>query len=198
MKISRLSIHLFVFILALFFYLSSCNFIIILPPPTEDWEKVEEFKVEPGTSPSELIHQFIDTTVNNTFHNYVIVTYDPGCPATYHNITFTNKLYFDTRQQFYWMAVTAEDTLYENKIRKKLGYTTNFMYKYPTYYKIKCLKSSLRNLYHNNNIPDSDLTPMTFIITSDTIRRITRGAISNEDRYLEHKNFLDSLSEIHK
>jgi hypothetical protein len=195
MKISRLSIHLFVFILALFFFLSSCNFIIILPPPTEEWEKVEEYKVEPGINPSQLIQKFVDSTVYNSHQNYVVVTYDPGCPATYHNITFTNKLYFDTRQQFNWLAVTAEDTLYENKVRKKLGYSASFRYQYPVFYKVKGLKSSLRNLYHNNNIPDSDLTPMTFFIASDTIRRITRGAINNEERYLEHKNFLDSLSQ---
>lgn len=193
MKILKFNFLLFISCLSVLFLMNSCNFIIILPPPTADWEKVEEFKVESGISPSDLIHRFIDTTVNNIYHNYVIVAYDPGCPATYHNITFTNKLYNDTRQQFDWMAVTAEDTLYENKVRKKLGYSEEFCYQYPAYYNINGLKSSLRNLYHNNNIPDTDLTPMTFIITSDTIRRITRGAINNEERYLEHKNFLDSL-----
>ncbi len=197
MKMTRRNILLFISCFTTFFYMSSCNFIIILPPPTADWEKVEEYKVEPGISPSELIQKFVDSTVHNSHQNYVIVTYDPGCPATYHNITFTNKLYDDTHEHFEWLAVTAEDTMYENKVRKKLDCPAHFRYKYPAYYKIKGLKSSFRNLYHNNNIPDSDLTPMTFIIASDTIRRITRGAINNEERYLEHKNFLDSLSHIY-
>lgn len=194
MKISRFNFLLFISLLATFFYMSSCNLILFLPAPKEVNEK--DYIVHQGTKPSDLISKFIDTTVFNKHHNYIIVTFDPGCGATYSQIKFTNKLYDETRQNYEWLAVTNEDLLLENKVRKFYKYPDDFRYSYTTYYSIHGLKPSLRNLYHNNNIPDSDLTPMTFIITSDTIRRITRGAINNEERYLEHKNFLDSLSQI--
>jgi hypothetical protein len=177
---------------------SGCQLILILPPGIV--ENVEDFKVEPGTKPSELIQTFIDSTVNNTYQNYVVVTYDHGCGggAAYTQIIFTNKLYKETHPYFQWIAVTTDDVSIENKVRKHMEYTDKFRYKYPTYYNVIGLKSSLRNLYHNNNVPDGNIIPMTFFIASDTIRRITRGAINTEEQYLEHKNFLDSLSQIHR
>jgi hypothetical protein len=67
------------------------------------------------------------------------------------------------------------------------------VYNYPVFYNINGLRSSLRNLYYNNNIPDEDISTLTFIIQNDTIKKITRGIIYTEEKYLEHKLFLESL-----
>ena len=76
-----------------------------------------------------------------------------------------------------------------------MGYPDNYLkYNYPVFYSVNGLRSSMRNLYYNNEIPDKDISTLTFIIVNDTIKRITRGIIYTEEKYLEHKHLLDTLS----
>ncbi len=174
--------------------LSSCGIIIIAKGLSE---KVKEHKVEPDTKPSELIDKFIVTSIPNERKNYCLTFYDIYCGYSYQQISFCNKLYEETNNDYEWIAITMYDTITEKHVMQKLGYSNDHGYNYTSYYNVNGLKSSLRNLYHNNEIPDDDIDPMTIIIWNDTIKKIIRGAINTELKHKEHKNFLDSLSRIY-
>jgi len=174
-------------------FLSNCGIIIIT---TGQLEKVEEHKVVPGTKPSVLIDKFVGTSILNEKKNYCLTFFDIYCGFCYQQINFCNKLYEETNNNYEWIAITIYDTIAEEKYRQQRGFSNDLRYKYPSYYNVNGLKSSLRNLYYNNEIPYEDIVPMTIIVVNDTIKKITRGAINTELKYTEYKNFLDSLSRI--
>lgn len=176
-------------------FLSQCGFITILPPA--QWENADDFKVSYDTKPSELLKKFIgNKNVTNVNQNYCITFFDIYCGQSQSHFNICNSLYEETQENYQWFAITVYDSISYNKVRKKLGISEDSLkYKYPTFYSIIGLRSSMRNLFYNNNIPDEDISTLTFIIYNDTISRITRGIINTEEKYLEHKNLLDSLSQ---
>ena len=178
-------------VLITFALLSSCGFIIIVDG---QWEDPNKFKVPLDTKPSELIHTYLNNYEQNKLNNYCISFYDIYCAACYSQVSFCNRLFEETKDNYNWLAITIYDSIEENKFRKKRGYKDDYLrYRYPTYYKINGLKSSLRNLYYNNKITEEDFVPMTFFITDDTIRYITDGSINSKEKYDKHKRILDSL-----
>jgi len=177
--------------------LSNCGIIIITPPA--QWEKVDDFKVSPNTRPSELIKKYLGKNLVNDRNNYCITFFDIYCTPCYTQINYCNQLYEETKENFDWFSVTIYDSVAESKFRKKLEYPDDYLrYNFPTFYNINGLKSSLRNLYYNNMITKSDYVPMTIIIANDTIKFINDGAINSQEKYIAHKSFLDSLSQIYK
>ena len=175
-------------------FLSSCGLIIIV---TGQSEEVDKFKVDLSSKPSELIYKFTNETSYKFKKNYFITYFDIYCDFSYQQIYACNKLYNETNEHFEWVAITIYDTTEEAKYRKQKKFNDDFRYQYKTYYNINGLKSSLRNLYYQNEIPDTDIVPMSFIIVNDTIVRIIRGAINTEFKYEEQKNFLDSIITKH-
>lgn len=174
--------------------LSQCGFITILPPA--QWENVDDFKVSSDTKPSELIKIYLGEIYLNPKNNYCITFFDIYCSPCYTQVNYINQLFNETGVLYNWYAVTIYDSIAEIKFREKLGYSDNYLrYLFPVFYEINGFKSSLRNLFYKNSIPIKDYVPMTFIIVNDTIRYINRGAINTEEKYLEHKNLLDSLSQ---
>ena len=173
--------------------ISGCGLITILPPA--QWEKVDDFKVSSDSKPSEMIKSYLGEKYINENNNYCITFFDIYCPPCYKQINYCNQLNNETKDLYSWYAVTIYDSIAENKYRKKLGYSENSLrYLFPVFYEINGLKSSLRNLYYKNSISVNDHVPMTIVIVKDTIRYINDGSINSEDRYVEHKYLLDSLS----
>jgi hypothetical protein len=181
-------------VLIIFALLSSCGFIVIIDSNSQ-WEKPDDFKVSPDIKPSELIHTYLNNYEQNKLNNYCISFYDIYCGASYYQVSYCNGLYEETKDNYNWIAVTIYDSIEENEVRKKLNYKDDYLrYRYPTYYEINGLKSSLRNLYYNNRITKEDIVPMNFFITDDTIRFITEGSINSKEKYDKHKRILDSLA----
>lgn len=175
----------------------NCGFIIISPPG--QWEKADKFKVKPGTTPSELMKKFLGDNAVKERNNYCIVFFDIYCGQTAAHYFYCNRLHKKTKDSFDWLAVTMYDAADDNKWRKKLNIADDSLrYNFPTYYSINGLRSSMRNVYHNNVIPDNDISSMVFIVVNDSIKHHSRGGLHTREKYSEHKNVLDSLSQINK
>ena len=176
------------------FIVYSCGFIIITPPA--QWERTENFKVSSSIKPSDLIKEYLGESFIHEKNNYCLTFFDIYCGQAKEHYYYCNKLFDETQKNFNWYAITIYDSISHLKFRKKMEYSDNYLkYNYTVFYSINGLRSSLRNLYYNNVLPDEDTSTLNFIIENDTIRRITRGIIYTEEKYLEHKNLLDSLSQ---
>lgn len=172
--------------------LHNCGFIIITPPA--QWENVDNFKVSSETRPSDIIKMYLGENYVNDRNNYCISCFSIYCGQAKEHYYYCNKLFEETKENFEWFAVTIYDSISHNKFRKKMECPDNYLvYNYPVFYNVNGLRSSLRNLYYNNDIPDNDTSTLTFVIQNDTIKKITRGIIYTEEKYLEHKLFLESL-----
>jgi hypothetical protein len=184
---TRKSLNIIFFIL----FLTGCSKITVT---TGKWEKSNEFKVEYNIKPSDLIRQFIsDSIALDNKSDYFLVFYDIYCPYSYQQINYCNKLYNQTKSDFKWIAITIYDIESESKFRHKMKYDSNFQYQFQSYHQINGLKSSLRNLYYHNDIPDRDITPMNIVIANDSIVQIIRGAINTNLKYDFYKEYLDSI-----
>lgn len=187
MKIIKL-----VFLSFIILFLSHCGLFTFIPG---GWEEVDNFKVSQDTKPSDLIKKYLGENYANDSNNYCLVFFDVYCAACYTQVNHINLLQSRTEDNFKWYAVTIYDTIAENNFRLRRGYYNDYLkYKFPTFYEINGLKSSLRNL-HNNNVTVGDTVPTTIIIANDTIRRIINTATNTEEKYFELKGFLDSLSQ---
>lgn len=178
--------YLYILIILL---ISSCG-IIIVPG---QWENPDDHKIESNTSPSTLIGDYINIPFNGN-GNYCLTFFDIYCGYSYQQISYINKLYDLTNTDYHWSAITLYDSLSEVKYKQKAKLDESIRYKFSTFYEINGLKSSLRNLYYNNDIPHEDMVPMTIIIYNDTVRKIIRGSINSEEKYSKFKSYLDSLS----
>jgi len=168
-----------------------CGIIIFT---TAKWEKSGDYEVTPETRPSCLIKKYLGDSVLNENNNYCLTFYDIYCGFSYQQIHYCNKLFEETRENFMWVAISAYDSISEFRYREKANISNDLVYLFSTFHNVVGLKSSLRNLYYNNQTPERDIVPMTIIIGSDSIRRITSGAINSEVEFNNHKILLDSLS----
>lgn len=180
-------------IFILYIFISGCGFIIIT---TTERENVEDFRVDSNIKPSSLISKFVEDSTNNTSENYFLTFYDIYCGFSYQQITYCNKLYDLTNNDYEFIACTIYDRIDENEYRKKRKYENDFRYKYNTYYEINGLKASLRNLYYKNDIKLNDISPMNIIIANDSIVKMSRGAINTNLKFEYFKSFLDSIIRV--
>lgn len=173
--------------LAILLFVFGCNFLVVVKG---QWEDAELFKVEPDIKPSQLISHFTGDSSYLTKKNYFLTFYDIYCGFSYQQIDACNMLYDSIGEDYEWIAITIYDSVAERKYRKKLNLPSEFRYKYRTYYKINGLRSSLRNLYYRNQIPNEDISPMNMIIVNDSIFQISRGAINTREKFLLHLDWM--------
>jgi hypothetical protein len=187
MKNNKLILLFFIAVLV-----THCGIIIISPPGR--YENAADFKVNPETKPSELLNSYLGDEITHPENNYYLIFFDIYCAPPYNHYFYCNSLYKRTQNNMKWLAVTLYDSLEHYKWRKKLDISNDsLIYAFPTYYGIHGLKASMRNLYYNNSIPDSDISTMIFIVINDSIKYYFRMVIHTRERYLEQRQLLDSL-----
>lgn len=184
--------RLFLFI-GLLIVLKSC--IVVT---TAIWEHSDNFKVKQGIKPSEVIGEYLKIPDDERKKNYYLVFFDIYCEPCYKQIKYCNQLFYRTKHFFQWKAITIYDSISEKRYNSKIKRENIETFDFPTYYEINGLKSSLRNIYFNNNITERDLVPMSFVIIDDSIWFIQNGSINNEDKLLKHEYLLDSLINLYE
>jgi len=173
--------------------LTHCGIIIISPPGK--WEKADDFKVNPETKPSELIISYLgDDKITHPEKNYYLIFFDISCGQTNAHYSYSNWLYEKTKNNMKWLAITLYDSVEYFQWRKKINVSADSLkYAFPTYYGINGLRSSMRNLYYKNSLPDKDISTMIFIVINDSIVHLSRRGLHTRETFLEQRQLLDSL-----
>jgi len=172
--------------------LTHCGIIIIGPPGK--WEKADDFKVNPETKPSELLISYLGDEITHPENNYGLIFFDISCGQTNAHYSYSNWLYEKTKNNMKWLAITVYDSVEHFQWRKKINVADDSLrYAFPTYYGINGLKSSMRNLYYKNSLPDRGFSPFIIIVINDSIEYLSRRDMHNREKFLEQKQLLDSL-----
>ncbi len=172
---------------------SHCGLIIISPPGK--WENADDFKVNPESKPSELLISYLgDDKITRSENNYYLIFFDISCGQTNAHYYYSNWLYEKSKNNIEWLAITLYDSVEYFQWRKKINVSADSLkYAFPTYYGVNGLRSSMRNLYYKNSLPDKDISTMIFIVINDSIGHFSHGGIHTMERFLEQKQILDSL-----
>lgn len=137
----------FTFSIIIFFFLFVTSCITIL------WgsklERAEDYKITnvENTTPSQLILQYTGIAPNEK-RNYVVVSWESGCPYCSSQIENMSILHEKYKNNFIFIAINNEDSLKIAKNFRKLN--VNEAYNFPSFINQWGLRSRLRNLYKNN------------------------------------------------
>jgi len=158
------------------------------------WEKVEDFRVDLNTKPSDLISEFTSDSNYKTHGNYFLTFFTVTCPHSLYQVNYCNNLYRNSKDDFKWIAFTIEDSTFQKQFIEKHK-LPQYYYEYKTYYNINGLKSSLLNLYYKNDEKIRGFIPVNMIIVNDSIVKIFNGAV-NSKSFEYYENYIDSVSKV--